>query len=270
MKTNLNAALTCLLLAAGLISGAGTARADSAVSVVADESSPAVTFQFSAGVLDVLKLVDAKIDVAIIQAYIKNSAVAYNPNATEIIALKNRGVAPEIITAILERGGELRAQRMPPANAPANPYPEVAPYQDGTLPVYPTEYAGYGYPIYSYGYPGYSYSWYDYGWPYYRYPYLGFSVYNSRFHHFNHFDRFHRFDGFHHNFSSFDRFGHHAFGGFNGFRHPGLTASTFGSGHFGGFSRGGSSFGRPMTFGGHSGGFRTGGSFGGHSMGSHR
>src|SRR5439155_22270959 len=39
----------------------------------------------SAGVSEILKLVDAKVDAEVIKAYIHNSPVPYNPNAAEII-----------------------------------------------------------------------------------------------------------------------------------------------------------------------------------------
>src|SRR5664279_4105726 len=82
--------------------------------------------RYSPGVADIVKLVDAKVDPEVIKTYIKNAPTAYNPNATEIIALKNRGVAPEILTAMLQRGAEVRAQGMQPGQVAVNP---VAPPQ---------------------------------------------------------------------------------------------------------------------------------------------
>jgi hypothetical protein len=136
------------------------------------------TPRYSPGVADIVKLVDAKVDAEVIKTYIKNSPMAYNPNATEIIALKDRGVAPEILTAMLQRGAEVRAQGTQPSPVAANPVaPQagagaVAPYAPaydyGAQPVYPN-YAysypvnSYVYPTYDYAYPGYSYG---YSWPY--------------------------------------------------------------------------------------------------------
>src|SRR5690349_8417938 len=64
----------------------------------------------SAGVSDVLKMVDAKVDPVVIKAYIQNSSTAYNPSANEIVALKQHGVSDDVLTAMLVRGGEMRAQ----------------------------------------------------------------------------------------------------------------------------------------------------------------
>src|SRR6266446_4794681 len=88
----------------------------------------AATLGYSPGIGEILKMTDAKVDVTVIKAYIKNSPTAYNPNANEIIGLKQRGLGDDIITALIQRGGEVRAQAMqggamaPAATAPAIPY----------------------------------------------------------------------------------------------------------------------------------------------------
>jgi hypothetical protein len=149
---------------------------------------------FSPGIRDVLKMVDAKVDAEVIKTYIKNSSTAYNPNASEIIALKEHGVPDELITGLIERGGEIRTQfahaasqaappAPEPATAPNTPQPQYGYGNDYgasmafPAPSYPSyaDYAyGYpyaGYPYYPYyGYPcGYWYSWY-YPWAFY-YPF---------------------------------------------------------------------------------------------------
>ena len=43
--------------------------------------------RFSPGVADIVKMVDAKVDPEVIKTYIQHSATAYNPSASEIIAL---------------------------------------------------------------------------------------------------------------------------------------------------------------------------------------
>ena len=132
----------------------------------------------SPGVADILKMVDAKVDPEVIKTYINNSPTAYNPSATEIIALKDRGVGSEILTAMMQHGAEVRAQSMraaqaagnPAAPGAANPYapaynnspqPGYSPYSS----TYPS--ASYVYPNYAYDYPGYYYGGYNYGysWP---------------------------------------------------------------------------------------------------------
>src|ERR1035441_1619223 len=118
-----------------------TSRAINAIAPVAGagrqgeaaaQTAPAT--RYSPGVADIAKLVDAKVDAEVIKTYIKNSPTAYNPSATEIIALKDRGVRPEILTAILQHGAAVRAQSMraaPPAPNAATPPPypgEANPY----------------------------------------------------------------------------------------------------------------------------------------------
>src|SRR5882672_7712333 len=139
----------------------------------------ALTVGYSQGLGDILKMVDAKVDATVITTYIKNSPTAYNPNANEIIALKQRGVGDDIITTLIQRGGEVRAQAMqqgaqtPAVAAPAIPSVSTGPDGYGAQQPYP--YAD-GYPAY-YDYAGDPYSYYA-GYPYYPYyPYYS-SFYN--------------------------------------------------------------------------------------------
>src|SRR5882724_6567618 len=109
---------------------------------VATTTAPqaAATVQFSQGIGEILRMVDAKVDAVVIQAYIKNSFAAYNPSANEIIALKARGVSNNILTALLERGAEVRALAMQGNVTTGSPAPS-APYEPaptyGAPPVYP-------------------------------------------------------------------------------------------------------------------------------------
>src|SRR5437870_5084594 len=101
-----------------------------------------VTLGYSQGIGEILKLVDAKVDVTVIKTYIKNSPTAYNPNASEIIALKQRGVGDDIMTTLIQRGGEVRGQAMqigrtPASTAPAVPYGNTAAYDYGAPQPYP-------------------------------------------------------------------------------------------------------------------------------------
>src|SRR5439155_7318068 len=174
----------------------------------------------------------------------------YNPSAEEIIALKQRGASDDILTALLQRGGELRAQAKPvtqpnpsvtaPLAYPGAAYPYAVPpaYDYGTEPLYagyPYGYPdyGYGYPYYGYGYPYYSYGWYNYGFPWPFYGAFYFDIFGRR--------HFHHFDG-HRHFTSPTHSG--------GFRSGGFAGR---SGGFGG--RSGGFGGRPGGFGGRPGGF---------------
>src|ERR1022692_155324 len=124
--------------------------------VAAPQIAPAA--RYSPGVADIVKMVDAKVDAEVIKTYIKNSSTAYNPSATEIVALKDRGVGPDILTAMLQHGAEVRAQAMQAAHAAGNSsVPQAAPgavnpyapgYDNGAQPAYPA---------YPYTYPATSY-----------------------------------------------------------------------------------------------------------------
>jgi len=256
------------------------------VSVGAAPQAPAV--RYSPGIADIVKMVQAKVDVEVIKAYIKNSWVPFNPSAEEIIALQQSGVSDDIISAMLQRGGEIRAQARaamayqggaaPPPYPAANPYAPTPAYPGndyGTTPAYP----GYDYgtattyPDYSYDYPAYAYG---YGYPDYGYGYgypwgVGFDwPFYFGFYPFHHdFDRFHGFG------RGFDRF-HGRVGGFGGRVGGGFRSvpsrgfggggrASFGGRVAGGGFRGGGSF-HGGGFGG--GGFRGGG--GGHGGGGHR
>src|SRR5690348_3755266 len=96
------------------VSRAITVEATSADPAPATQVAPAPENppppKFSPGIQEILKMVDAKVDTDVIKVYIRNSMVAYNPGASEIIALKERGVPAEILTALLQRGAEVRTQ----------------------------------------------------------------------------------------------------------------------------------------------------------------
>ena len=95
--------------AAWLIAGAvvlGTAITSSAINTVVPSGGTAgqdtaatqvnAMARLSPGVADIVKMVDAKVDPEVIKTYIQNSPTAYNPSATEIIALRDHGVGPDI------------------------------------------------------------------------------------------------------------------------------------------------------------------------------
>jgi hypothetical protein len=220
---------------------------------------------------DVLKMLDAKVDPGVIKAYIKNSPVPFNPNASEIVALKQRDVPDDIITSLIQHGAEVRAQMAQGAaqagsavSAPNAP-PAGYPYDYGTAApsYYPYDYADYGYGYPYYGYP-YNY-WYNSYYPWSFYSPFFFDFYFHR--------PFHDFDRFHSGFRGNRSF---AFQGRSGFANrSGAWGASVGSGYRPFTSRGGfggrsfASVGaRPGGFGGHAGGFvgRSGG-FGGHGGG---
>src|SRR6516164_1030360 len=87
---------------------------------------------FTPALRDILKMVDAKVDPNVIKAYIKNAPIAYNPTASEIIALKQHGVPDELIATVLERGGEVRTQFAQAATQSAPAAPSATPVEAPT------------------------------------------------------------------------------------------------------------------------------------------
>jgi hypothetical protein len=66
-------------------------------------------------------MVRARLDPDVIRAYIKSSNVSYNSTAAEIVTLNQLGIPQELVTAILERDGELRARRAAQARRTLEP-----------------------------------------------------------------------------------------------------------------------------------------------------
>ena len=218
---------------------------------------------WSAGIPEILKMLDAKVDPEVIKAYVRNSPFGYHPTAEELIALRDRGASADVLTAMLQHGPQapasvpLTAAPDAAAVAPQGAYPTYTP---PAIPSYDYSYPDYGYAAYPYyGYypyypyydnywwPGFSFGWY---WPWY---------WNS-----GRFFAHHGFD---------DRFGHGFRGGFgHGFR-GGFGGRPFAPGFRGGGGFHGGFVAHSGGFAGHGGGFagHGGGGFGGgHGGGGHR
>jgi hypothetical protein len=152
----------------------------------------------SPGVAEIVRMQESGLEGPVIQAYIENSTVLYRANADDLVYLHEHQVAPALITALIKRGAELRAQAAqkesqdraaqqataaaaaPSAAPPAYAAPTyVAPAQ----PAYPS-YEAYpvSYPSYAYAaYPGYGYG---YGGPSFV-SFSGFHSFNRPFVHCN-------------------------------------------------------------------------------------
>ena len=172
---------TGLLAAMAMAGVTSTAHALTAVDSAAGTATPPAGTSkgvvLSPGALDVLRMVQAKVSPQVITAYVKSSVTSFNLSANDIIVLRHLGVTDEVLAAMLERSGELRAQPAPAgpayATAPAAAQPAAVPpdatawapppdysYAVGTTPSdygYGDSYNGYyPYPYYSY-YPSFVY-----------------------------------------------------------------------------------------------------------------
>jgi hypothetical protein len=144
--------------------------------------------QYSPGVGDVLKLLQAGVSKDVIKAFVEHSRVVYQLNAEDVIALKQQGGSDELITAMVKRGAPPAgyARRAPDAAATGSAQPANTPESGLDPESYEFWWYHYAYPralasanerlLSSYGpyfgYPGYGYSGYGYA------PY-GYGFYQS-------------------------------------------------------------------------------------------
>lgn len=133
--------------------------------------------EFSGRIPDVVTLAKSGVDESVVIAFIHNSPGPFMPSAEEVIRLRDAGLTSREISAMLERGGELRAQAAAVASAqpyaqPSSEAPVITSEAPATSADYGTQpgttvvYAGGdngGYD-YGYGYPYYGYPYY-YGYP---------------------------------------------------------------------------------------------------------
>jgi hypothetical protein len=232
-------------------------------------------------VADVLKLAEAKVDPEVIKAYVRTSPTPYNLSATEIIALKEHGISSDILTAMIQHGGELRSQlartAQPAGNPPVQPpyadtgsaYAPAPAYDYSTQPVYSDyAYASPAYYPYSLGNAGCGFGGYyggggcGYSWPYCwpsaywgAFPYRGYCG--------------SRYPGWYGG-RGYGYYGNRGYYGSRGY----YGAGHYYGGHSAAYTGGGVGFhaaagARSVSYGGHSGGFSgSAGGFSGHAGGS--
>ena len=128
----------------------------------------AQTVPLSPAVAEALRLVDGGVSEEVVKSYVESSPVGFALTADQIVALKERGVPPDVVVAMLTRNKELRtlaaqarlasnqlgslSQRgYSPPVAPGYPAIQSAAY----APQGPDYQAPFGY---NYSYPAYSYS----------------------------------------------------------------------------------------------------------------
>lgn len=259
MKTRLLPLFTlCGAVAGSGLAHAATTDTTSAQATVTATIPASGAPRFSGRINEVVSLTESGVDQTIVLSYIKNSPGPFQPSADEIIRMRDAGVPTPVITAMLQRGAELREQAQAiAAAAPAQnqtyaqstaTYAQPAATTVVTPPVtyadptyYPTYYTPSSSVVYIGGSYGYPYYYNNYCYPYY-YPsyYSRVGFYGPRFNF---------------NFGSPFRFG----GGFHGTPIGGGFHGGFGGGFHGGVGGG--------FHGGVGGGFHGGGGGGFHGGG---
>jgi hypothetical protein len=81
---------------------------------------------YSAGIDEILKMVQAGVSKDVIRTYIETSPVPYNLSASDLIALKERGVTDDLTTTLMKRGAVVRAQANQAAAAPGSTEPRAS------------------------------------------------------------------------------------------------------------------------------------------------
>jgi len=113
---------------------------------------------------EIVKMLDAKVDLQVILAFIQNAGFAYNPTADDLIRLREHGASSEMLMALLRSGDNGRAsvpqvhsEVSPPPAAPATSY-----VRESAYPANPSEYTDAGEvpsPSTEYGYPYGAWPW---------------------------------------------------------------------------------------------------------------
>lgn len=94
------------------------------------EMAPPPGVKPTPAVEEIVKLVNAGVDEAVMSAYVSNSVSRFELTADEIVYLKDIGVPPVIVTAMIERDHALKGAMAllpvpPPAAATTNQWAEA-------------------------------------------------------------------------------------------------------------------------------------------------
>lgn len=74
-----------------------------------------VSTNYPPSATEVIKLAQAGLHDDVLLAYVKGSQSFYNLSADDVVALKNAGLSPQVITAMLNHDSALRGQPLPPS-----------------------------------------------------------------------------------------------------------------------------------------------------------
>jgi hypothetical protein len=165
------------------------AKPTSSAATAAELTEKLKAANISPAIKEIVRMSEAGMDPAVIQAHVENSTSGYAPKAEEIIYLHEHGIPGPIITAMIQRGAQAREETTPaPANATPPAAPPAAssppPAQAGVTYVAPAASPTYASPSYASSsviyvpYSGYNYCYsrpYFCSTPYYySQPYFGF------------------------------------------------------------------------------------------------
>lgn len=98
------------------------------------EATPITPMKAPSKLDEIAQLTKAGVGDTVILAYIKDSPTAYSLNAEDIIRLRDQGVSPEITTALIQHGAEVRQAAQEAAKESQTQTAEVA-----AAPTYQTQ-----------------------------------------------------------------------------------------------------------------------------------
>lgn len=111
---------------------------------------------YSVGIGELLRMADAGVSKEVMQAFVENSSLPFDPAATDYIALKDHKVPDEISIALTKRGAEVRAKSAPAlamAQFTASDRDRAHPELLSQLGVPPLDPDSYDYWLYYHAYP---------------------------------------------------------------------------------------------------------------------
>jgi hypothetical protein len=127
----ITAAAVCLGVSWSVAS-AQSASPNNAGSATPPTANAAQAPSWPSGVSEVMKMVKGGISADIIVSYINNSSLSFYLSADNLISLQRDGVPAPVLTAMLQRYGEMRRPSGTAAGAPAQaPSPAPAPQHAG-------------------------------------------------------------------------------------------------------------------------------------------
>lgn len=136
-------------LASITLSSAATKASPESQQAVAQAPVDFTRLQFSAGLLDIVRMIKANVNPEVIRTFIIHSPVSYHPSAQEVIALKKLGVGNELIVALLGHRPQASENQQPSANQMMRvPAPEEMPALRG--PLYGGGYPANSYPVHAF------------------------------------------------------------------------------------------------------------------------
>jgi hypothetical protein len=94
------------------------------------------TVNVSPSIREIVKMADAGMDAAVLEAFIENSPIAYSPRPDELIYLHEHGVGSPVITAMIQHGAKMREQMVQAAPVAQPSPPTAAPQVQAPAPTY--------------------------------------------------------------------------------------------------------------------------------------